>query len=48
MKIDFIKCSKSAITPTKETEDWTGFDFYLVEEVTSPSSSIKIIKTYWF
>lgn len=45
MKIDFVKISTSAITPTKGTGVLASFDLCSVEEVTIPSSSIKIIKT---
>ena len=44
MKIDFIRIINSAITPTKGTEDLTGFDLYSVECVRIPSNSIKLIK----
>ena len=45
MKIDFVKISTSAITPTKGTGVLASFDLCSVEEATIPSNSIKIIKT---
>ena len=45
MKINLVKFSNLAITPTKGTKGLTEFDFYLVECVTIPSNSIKLIKT---
>ena len=45
MKIHFAKFSGLVITPTKGTEDSTGFDLYSVENVSTLSNSIKLIKT---
>ena len=45
MKIDFVKFSNLAITPTKGTEDSAGFDLHSVENVSISSNSIKLIKT---
>ena len=45
MKIDFVKFSNLAITPTKGTKDSAGFDLYSVENVSISSNSIKLIKT---
>ena len=45
MKIDFVKFSNLAITPTKGSEDSAAFDLYSIECVTIPSNSIKLIKT---
>ena len=45
MKIDFVRFSNSAITPTKGTEDSAGFDLCSVESITIPSNSIKRTKT---
>ena len=45
MKIEFLKFSSSAITPTQGTKDSAGFDLYSVENVIVLANSMKIIKT---
>ena len=45
MKIEFLRFSSSAITPTQGTKDSPGFDLYSVENVIVPANYMKIIKT---
>ena len=44
-KIEFLRFSSSAITPTQDTKDSDGFDLYSVENIIVPANSMKIIKT---
>ena len=44
MKIDFVRFSNSAITPTKGTEDSAGFDLCSVESITVLSIPLNVLK----
>ena len=45
MKIEFLRFSSSAITPTQDTKDSAFFDLYSVENVIVPADSMNIVKT---
>ena len=45
MKIDFVRFSSAAITPTQGTKDSAGFGLYSVEDVLVSPNSTKLIRT---
>ena len=45
MKIEFLRFSSSAITPTQVTKDSAAFDLYSLENVIVAANSMKTIKT---